>query len=385
MRKRVSAVLLALALGAIFIFPAPASAQLTLWTEYPSVTVNAGDRVTFPLRIDNTFAADQTVALELVDVPEGWEATLRGGGRLVNAVFVEGGETGDADLQVDIPASATTGDYAITVRASGQGGVSELDLTVRIAEGATGASGLEAEFPVLQGAAGSSFDFRLTLSNDTPERQLFALSAEVPEGWQVSFRPTAGSQQVTTIPVDGGSSERIDVNIDTPDRVEAGEYRIPVRAQASGATVETELQVVITGSYELRVAPADERFSFRATAGRATEVPLLVFNDGTAPLENVSLSASTPSDWTVEFEPESIDQIPPGEFREVTARVTPKAQAIAGDYMVTLSGSARQASTDRAEFRVSVTTPTLWGWLGLALVVAAVAGTFGVFRVYGRR
>lgn len=385
MRNRVLASCLTLALIAIFIFPAPASAQITLWTQYPSVTVNAGDRVSFPLRLNNELAGDRTVALEVVDLPEGWEAALRGGGRLVNAVYVERGETANVDLQVDVPATAVAGDYGITVRASGQGAVSDLDLTVRIAEGATGTSGLEVEYPVLHGAAGTRFDFRMTLTNDTPERQLFALSAELPQGWQASFKPTAGSQQVTTLPVDGGSSERIDVNITTPSRVAAGEYRIPVRAQAPGTTVETELQVVITGSYEIRVAPADDRFSFRATAGRASEVPLLVFNDGTAPLENVSFSGSAPGDWTVEFEPESIDEIPPGEYREVTARVTPKSQALAGDYMVTITGTARQASPDRAEFRVSVATPTLWGWLGLGLVAAAVAGTFGVFRVYGRR
>src|SRR5690606_6671058 len=192
--------------------------------------------------------------------------------------------------------TAVAGDYGITGRASGDGTTAEMDLTVRIAEGATGTSGLEVEYPVLHGAAGTRFDFRVTLTNDTPERQLFALSAELPQGWQVTFRPTAGSQQLTTIPVEGGGSERIDVNITTPNRVAAGEYRIPVRAQAPGTTVETELQVVITGSYELRVAPADDRFSFRATAGRASDLPLLVFNDGTAPLENISFSGSAPGD-----------------------------------------------------------------------------------------
>jgi len=381
----VLALVTVLALSALFIFPAAASAQITLWTQYPSVTVNAGDRVTFPLWIKNSSSASRTVQLEVVEVPDGWETVLRGSGRLVNAAYVEGSDSVSVDLQVNVPAGTAPGDYGITVRASGADVASELDLTVRVAEGGTGVSELDVEYPVLQGSAGARFDFRLTLRNDGPERQLYALSAEVPQGWQVTFKPTSSSQQVTSLPVDGGSSERFDVQIQTPSRAEAGQYLIPVRAEAPGAALETELQVVITGSYEIRVAPADERFSFRAQAGRATEVPLVVFNDGTAPLEGVTLSASAPAEWTVEFEPESIDQIPPGEYREVTARVTPKAQALAGDYMVTVTGSARQASSDRAEFRVSVTTSTLWGWVGLALVAAAVAGTFGVFQKYGRR
>ena len=373
------------ALIATFLAPATAAAAgLTLWTEYPSVTVDAGDRITFPLRISNTLGRNQNVSLLLEEVPEGWQAALRGGGRLVNAVYVAAGETGLVDLQVDVPPAVEPGDYNITVRAAGQGAGDVLRLTVRVAQGGTGVSALEAEYPVLQGAAGSVFNFRLTLTNEAPEKQLFALSAEVPEGWEVTFKPAFGSQQVTTLPVEGGSSERIDVNIDTPDQVPAGEYVIPVRAQAPGQTAETELRVVITGSYDLRVQPADERFSFRATAGRETVVELLVHNEGTAPLTGVSLSHFAPADWTLEFEPQSIDQFPPGEYRKVKVKVKPKPQAIAGDYMVSVTARSRQTS-DRAEFRVSVTTPTIWGWMGLLLVAAAVAGTFGVFRTYGRR
>lgn len=385
MKSRMLALLVLPALIATFLAPATAAAAgLTLWTEYPSVTVDAGDRVTFPLQVTNALGSNQNVSLTLEGVPEGWGATLRGGGRLVNAVYVQAGDTGAVDLQVDVPAAAQAGDYAITVRAAGQGGSDVLRLTVRVAEGGTGVSELEAQYPVLQGAGGSVFEFRLTLTNEAPEKQLFALSADVPEGWEVTFQPAFGDQQVTTIPVEGGSSESIDVRIETPEQVAAQEYVIPVRAQAPGMTAETELRVVITGSYDLRVTPADERFSFRATAGRESVVNLLVYNDGTAPLTGVSLSHFAPSDWTVEFEPESIDQIPPGEYREVKVRVKPKPQAIAGDYMVTVTARARQASS-RAEFRVSVTTPTIWGWVGLLLVAAAVAGTFGVFRTYGRR
>ena len=70
MRNRVLALVTVLALSALFIFPAAASAQITLWTQYPSVTVNAGDRVTFPLWIKNSSSASRTVQLEVVEVPD---------------------------------------------------------------------------------------------------------------------------------------------------------------------------------------------------------------------------------------------------------------------------------------------------------------------------
>lgn len=361
-----------------------AAAGLSLWTQYPAITVNAGDRVNLTLRVSNTVASGRTVDLTVTELPEGWEAALRGGGRVINAVYVEGNESANVELQVQVPSDAPNGEYAIGVRAEGGGGSDSLRIGINVAEGGVGSATLSTQYPVLEGPAGADFDFRLTLTNDGPERQLFAFSADGPEGWQIAFQPAFGDKQVTTVPVDGGAQERVDIKIKVHPRAEAGRYVIPVRATAPGVTAETEVTVAITGTYELRLGTTDQRLSLKATAGRETVLPLVIENAGTAVLEGITLSAVPPTDWTVEFDPESIDRIEPGETVEVTARITPKAKAIAGDYMVAISADSSQTSR-RADFRVSVVTPTLWGWLGLFLVAAAVGGTMGVFRVYGRR
>ena len=73
-----------------------------------------------------------------------------------------------------------------------------------------------------------------------------------------------------------------------------------------------------------------------------------------------------------------------GATQELTAYVTPSEEALSGDYALTLTASNSETS-DSTEFRVTVKTETLWGVVGVLLILAAVAGLGYVFRKYGRR
>lgn len=362
----------------------PAAAEAaTLTTRYPGIDVRPGERVSLSLKVEPR-GAGETVDLEVVSAPKGWQVQFKGGGFVVHRVFTESSEPTFVDLQIRVPADVQPGTYEVRVRARGTGGTSELPLSLRVSPHAAAAAELTPEFPVLQGPAGARFEYRVELRNDGNERLLFNLAAEAPEGWAVTFRPAYSSKDTTSIPVDGGSSERVDVVVETPKQVPAGTYPIVVRASAPGVEAVTRLQAVITGTFKLEIKPLDERFSTRATAGRETPLKIELHNAGTAPLRNVQLSSFEPSGWTVRFQPESVDVIPPGESRQVTVLIKPKPRALAGDYILTVDANAEGAS-DSKDFRVTVTTPTTWGLVGLLLVAAAVAGTAHVFRTYGRR
>jgi uncharacterized membrane protein len=79
-----------------------------------------------------------------------------------------------------------------------------------------------------------------------------------------------------------------------------------------------------------------------------------------------------------------VEEIPPGQVVTVTAHITPSGNAVAGDYMVTLSASTEDAD-ESIDVRVTVETPLLWGLLGVLLIVGTLAGLVWVFRRYGRR
>lgn len=370
-------------LGLAWLLATPATADaVSLSTRYPGIDVRPGDRITLPLQVSSSRA--EVVALDVAAAPEGWDASFRGGGFTVHRVFAEPGDPAGVDLQVTVPSGVKPGDYEVVVRATAASGTSTLPLLLRVNPSAAGRAELTAEYPVLQGASGAVFEYRLELRNDSSEKRLFTLAADAPEGWVVKIQPAFSTKETTSIPVEPGATESIDVRVETPDRVEAGRYTIVVRASAPGVTASTELAAVVTGTYQLDIQTPDERFSTRATAGRETPLRLLLVNNGTAPVHNVKLDAFEPSGWTVEFRPESVEVVPPGESREVTALIKPKNRALAGDYVLTINADGQEDS-DNAEFRVSVTTPTTWGLVGVVLVFAALAGTGYVFRTYGRR
>jgi uncharacterized membrane protein len=64
--------------------------------------------------------------------------------------------------------------------------------------------------------------------------------------------------------------------------------------------------------------------------------------------------------------------------------ITPSEKAIAGDYMVTIRANGDGAS-DSADFRVTVTTSTIWGVAGLGIIAAAVLVLALAVARYGRR
>ena len=166
--------------------------------------------------------------------------------------------------------------------------------------------------------------------------------------------------------------------------VPAGSYTIPVRAANNATNAELGLEVVITGSYKLSLSTPTGRLNAEATAGKAQKVELQLTNEGSADLRDINLQSATPINWTVEFEPAEIDHLPAGESTTVMATITPDTKAIAGDYIVNLEAKAPE-SASTAQFRVSVKTPLLWGWIGILIIAAVIGGIFYLFRQYGRR
>jgi uncharacterized membrane protein len=199
----------------------------------------------------------------------------------------------------------------------------------------------------------------------------------------VTARPS-GQSQASSITVAAGGTGRVTVAAEPPVNVEAGRYDINVTARGGGFEVETPLIVQITGSYAIQVTTTDQRLNATVTAGTASQVPLVIVNTGSADLTAVQVTGTVPRDWTVEFSPEAVDSIPAGGTAQVTATVTPAANAIAGDYLLTMTASVDQ-TTDSVEIRSTVNPSSVWGLVGIALIALTLGGLAWVFRRFGRR
>jgi uncharacterized membrane protein len=361
--------------------PASAGGGLTLSTPFPGVSVAAGSDVSFDIAV--TAAANTRVALSVSGVPDGWTALLRGGGFVVSAVQTDAAGNATVELSVDVPADAAAGTSRITVSGSG-GGTASLALDVEVSEEAAGSVTMTTDVPSLRGSAGTTFPFTLTLHNDTTQDETFAVNATGPEGWVVNAT-LSGQEQAASAIIEAGATSNISVSADAPDTAEAGSYTLQVQATVGDQSIPAELTVEITGTNLLTLTTPDQSLSNRGSAGGTINQQLVVINDGTADLSNVVITATTPRDWTVTYDPaDTLATLAAGESATVTAAIVPSNDAIAGDYVVTFSVAGGDVSDD-VEIRVTIETSPIWGFVGIGLIVAVLGGLWWVFRTYGRR
>lgn len=362
--------------------PGTLAAQgLSLTTQFPSVTVTPGTQVSIDIAVDAN--EDATVALSLGGVPASWTAELHGGGYVVGAVFVDGNDPTDVRLDVDVPSDAS-GTTKITVTAAATGTTVSLPIEITALIGAGGEVNLETDVVALQGPASDTFTFTTTLRNDKEEDLTFSATAEGPPDWDIEAKATAQSNAVTAV-VKAGATAQITVTAGPPEDVVAGEYPVRLTVAAGEETLTEDLQVVVTGSYTLELSTPTQVLSARGSAGTLTDQQFTITNTGSAPLSNVVMTATQPSEWKVEFEPATTPTLAAGDFVTVTAHITPTGDAIAGDYTIDFRASSDESEDDSAEVRFTVEASILGAVLGVALVAAAIGGLFWVFRRYGRR
>jgi uncharacterized membrane protein len=362
---------------------APAYRGLGLTTPYPSQTIRAGEPVTLTVSVKNYGLPPQVVTLRVVEAAARWRASFLASGRSVSAVAVGPDQDIVISLRLEPPAGTRNGTFRFRLAAEGQAARAELPLVLTMGDVLPSRLALDVELPTLRGAATSSFRYRLTLRNDSDRDLLVNLDATVPKGAQVTF--TAVGQQVTSLPIKAGESRDIDTEVSLAQGTASGDYEVVVKARSGDAVAERKLTLTVTGRADLSITSAEGgRLSGRAYAGAATPMKLTIKNRGSSPARNVEMNSSEPSGWETKFDPQRIPEIAPNNEATVTANIKPLAKAIAGDYMVTVRANAGDVSAS-SDFRITVVTSRLWGLVGIAVVLAAVAVVLQAVQRYGRR
>ena len=380
-RRRRGLLSLALVLGlAPALAPAALAAGLTLTTPYPSVVVRPGSQVSFDLSVDTTNAT--RVNLSVSGAPASWTASLHGGGYVVGAVQTDGDEPTTVRLDVDVPEDAT-GTTQITVTANDGDSTVTLPLDIKVETDAGGEVTVKPDYTALRGSSNQSMTFNLTVNNQTPEDLSYTATGEGPVGWTVDVTLTGQAQAVSgTVKANGTSNAAVKV---TPaDNAEAGTYPVAVVVTVGGQQYPVELSVEVTGSYSMIVTTPTTVLSASGNAGAVMEQQFEIRNTGTAPINNVVMTGDVPTNWKVEFDPGTTASIAAGSTAKVTAKITPAADAIAGDYSLTFTARGDEAN-DQVDIRFTVETSIVGAIIGALLIIAAVGGLWWVFRRYGRR
>ena len=355
-----------------------------LLTDYPAVTLRPGSTSSINLKLQNYGLPPERLTLSVNGVPSGWTANLIGGGQPVAAALAATNANVPLELRLDVPKDAPVGTTNLTVSARGATSNATLPIEVKLATDLPAKLTLNPQLPELRGTSKSSFEFQLTIKNDSPKKVVASLSAQAPQNFDATYTEQYGSQELNALPLDPGQSKDVKLKVRPPNTVAAGKYKVTAKVSADDATAASELVLDITGQPKIDIAGREGVLSAKASAGQETSIPVILTNSGTAPAEQIELSGSVPTGWKVNFEPKTVDRIAPNENKEVQAMVTPAAKAVAGDYVTTVRAAARGESASQS-FRVAVTTSTIWGIVGIALIGGALLVMIGAVVWFGRR
>jgi uncharacterized membrane protein len=368
----------------------PPKESFNLILPYTDLTVGQGQEVTMDTEVVNRTKNPVQVGLSIEGVPEGWEVGFnsRYPSYPVRSVMVQGEKSTTIEFKAKVAEKTKPGNYEVKVAAKDeQGKTSYADkilFRVTSKKVETGGLKLTSQYPVLSTPSGQTLKFTVDLKNETNKPLTASLVAQAPTGWVVRFKPQFGDTQISSIALKENATETLSVEIDSPVRAEASEYPLTVRARAGAFEASTNLKVTLKGVTDLKMGTTSGTLNTSVTAGQKTPVAFLVANTGTAPVRNLSFITKKPDKWTIEFKPDKIDNLIPQEVREISMEITAPPRAIAGDYAITLL--ANSPDTNKSiDFRVTVSTATLWGWIGAGIVAAVVLGLGIVFVRLGRR
>lgn len=358
-------------------------------TDYPGITVKAGESISFGLDFASLSGDSYDVTLSIESIPEEWEGYFKSSSSEISMVHVdERSEDATSDLatfSLTLPDEVEEGTYHVTLKADAGSGISDtLQLQINVTETENGQSSFTSEYPEQQGASGTSFSFDTTLVNNRGIEQTYSLAAEAESGWQVSFTPSGESSHVASITVEPGTSQGLTVAVTPPETIKEGEYTIPCTAISANETLSAELKVTITGSYEVQLSTPTGNLSLDAYANQEKAVTLSILNNGNVDLTNLNLTSSAPTDWEVRFDESTIELLEAGATKELTAYIKPSSDAITGDYLTSITVS-NDETTSTAEFRISVKTQTLWGIVAVVIIAALLVGLGLLIKKYGRR
>jgi uncharacterized membrane protein len=357
---------------------------LFLLTDFPAVSVRPGTTSTVNLRLQNYNLPPERFALSVGGVPSGWTATLVGGGQPIAAAMPATNASVSLELRLDVPKDAPVGTTNFTVAAKGTATSLELPIAVTLAKDLPAKLTLTPQLPELRGNPKSSFEYQLSIKNDSGKKLTVALAADAPPNFDATYTEQYGSQELSAVPIDAGQSKDVKLKVRPPSTVAAGKYKVTARVVAEDANVTTDLGLEVNGQPKIDLAGREGVLSAKATAGLETAIAIVLTNTGDAVAEDITLSGTAPSGWKVTFDPKSVDKLAPNDTKEVQAMITPPEKAIAGDYVTTLRANWRGDSA-QASFRVGVATSTIWGIYGVGLIGIALLVLVGAVARFGRR
>jgi uncharacterized membrane protein len=365
--------------------------SISMAAEYPGVVVPPDENVSMDIVFHNQGKSDETVDVWLSEIPKDWKAKIKTYRYSVTGVYVPGGEDKSLTFEAEPGKGVAPGKYNFRIEAKTVDGQFKMEQNILVevtgAEEKSAADRgvkLTTSYPEIRGPSDATFEFTVDVDSKLDKDAVFDLFASGPKGWDINFKPAYETKYITSLRLKSNQNQSIAVEVKPSSMAEAGKYPINIRVSSGDAKGEAQLAVILTGTYSLEVGTPSGLLSLDARQGKTANMSFYVKNTGSAANHNIKFMSFKPENWKVEFSPESIDIIEPGDLKQVELSITPYEDALVGDYSVSVNVEGEKASKI-IEFRTTVKASAAWGWIGIGIIVVVIGGLFGIFRWLGRR
>ena len=342
-----------------------------LSSTYTGRSVLPDESVDFTVVLKNPLYYSKTFQLS-VNSPELWVFYVENGeGQKINAVTLGAGESVNLHVIGDVPNDAATGDYKLSVNATYESKTDSLPLTVTVNVTSPEFS-ITSKYPSQTLSLGGSATYSVTITNPGAT-QLVKIKAEgVPSGWTVAFKSSAGVR-INSLLIAGDSSEEVQVVVTPSLDSTNAEHAFDVTAYSDYTSGTITLAANIGGSFSLDISV--DSLYFETNAATTTTDVVTLTNTGYSSINNLELEITSPDGWDVVPSPIKVTTLEPNEKAIFTLSITPPTGTSAKDYLVKVSATSDEVSTDEQSIRVTVNVESSWSIYGL-LLLAAGGGLF---------
>ena len=369
-----------------FTITVESSSEPILSCQIPGKATSPGESIRFRVNVKNTFGVDMLFRVTADSFPDDWTVSVESvDGEDVTELALDSGESVDLIIKVTTPSNASLREYEIIIKAESSNVTAFLPLSITLTEAEEKEEiEIAASFREVTVEAGKVVNFPITIINSGEDDKILFLSiVESPEDWKVAFM--SGTIEVSGLYLASSESENLIVEVTPPSTVNIGSYIITVQVESEEGVIYTRLELVtiISGSYNLRLTTSTLLTS--ATVGGSTTFTATLSNTGQTSITGLRLSVDVPDEWEASVSPTQVESLKSRESYTFTVVVDTPADAVAGDYLLTVKGLSDQIESDEVQVRVETTASTSWGLVGIGIAAIAIVALIIVFKKFRRR
>lgn len=358
--------------------------------EYTGIIIPQGDDINLDLEVKNLGRQGEDIVVSITSIPRGWKAWTSTYSFSVNGIHVDSDSSKTLTFKAEPDKSIEPGEYIFGIQGRTRDkkyiSKSRLFVTVeeKLKEKKAKGVNITSSYPVLQGPSDAKFEFSIEVENKVNKDTIYNLTAQGPKDWDINFKPAYEDKFISSLRIKANQNESMAIEVKPDMRAQAGQYPVKVTVSSEKAKTEVDLMVVLTGTYNIDAGTRDGLLSLTAFQGKPANLSFYVKNIGSARQTQVNFLSFKPESWKVEFKPERLEMLEPDDLKQVEVLITPAENALVGDYSVGINIEGEKASKI-LELRTTVKASTVWGWIGIGIIVLVVLGLVVLFIRMGRR